>query len=142
MESNQIWTVCYPAPLDARQVNPSPDGWTMIRPCPYTVEEVRDFQRQYDGGDPWGAQVVSRNVYIRQSDGSLIPDEGGEEDFFQSSDFVVSKDGKLLGFLVKENIVLWKGDFVPGGRFYDTDGVILRRWADRVECGYLTHSRW
>lgn len=142
MENTPIWTVCYPAPLDARQVNPSPDGWQMIRPCTYTADEVREFQRQYDGGDIWSAQVVSRSVFIRNPDGTLTADEGGDEAYFEACDFVVSKDGKLLGFLVTENIVLWKDDFVPGGRFYDTDGIILRRWGNRAECGYLTRSRW
>lgn len=142
MEHIPIWTVCYPAPLDARQVNPSPDGWQMIRPCTYTAEEVRAFQHQYDGGDPWSGQVISRSIFIRNPDGTLTADEGGDEAYFEPSDFVVSTEGKLLGFLVTDNIVLWKGDFAPGGRFCDTDGVILRRWADRVEFGYLTLSRW
>lgn len=142
MENILIWTVCYPAPLDARTVNPSPDGWGMIRPVEYSAEEVRAFQRQYDGGDSWSAPVISRGVFTRCSDGTLIPEDEYEEAYFEASDFVVGKDGRLLGFLATENIVLWKGDFAPGGRFYDTDGVILRRWSDKVECARLTHSRW
>lgn len=142
MDKTLIWTVCYPAPLDARTVNPSPDGWGMIRPVSYSAAEVREFQRQYDGADPWSAPVISREVFTRRSDGTLIPEDEYEESYFEASDFVVSKDGKLLGFLATENIVLWKDDFTPGGRFDGTEGVILRRWGDKVECGRLTHSRW
>lgn len=142
MESVLIWTASNVVNDTARRVNPAPDGSRWISQRPYTPEQAKEFQRQYDGGDAWSGQVIVRSFYARCPDGTLVAEERSSEHYFEASDFVVSAAGELIGFLVKENLVLWRADFAPGGCHYDGDGVLLHHYGDRVELGYLGYSRW
>lgn len=157
------WTLCDRAGYERRKVNAAPDGRDVISLLPCCDETDAALDRQYNGGDPNGGWVLARTVFAKKPDGTRALCEGlCDEAYFLSSDFVLSEEGMLIGFLAREDKVLWIADFAEGGKYrqseygmflceyfqYDAEyfdeerGEIVEGDFDCVEYGYLTHSRW
>lgn len=161
-ESIMLWTLCPENSPGSRRVNPAPDGRRHIRLMPYTPEQADAFKDENEHGDPYDGYIVSLSTFAKDEHGEIDFDdpEWTNEHFFALEDYVISEDGRLIGFLAAEDVVLWIGAFEKGGALYDTFGIPLREYMEEfidwdpdtdeeitfdkllVEYGYLTHSRW
>ena len=173
MRGRALWTLIEIATPNSRCVNPAPNGLSRITRWFYTDKDIAGFEDQYDGGDRYGGWVFAGTEFSSSTGYfSDREDEGCSEHFFHLDDFVVSREGKLIGFLVKENKVFWIEDFVEGGKYYSEENefhsdLIMEKWCTEMEdedsiiaeddepvpdddrpkkfhitFGYLTHSRW
>jgi len=157
-----LWTLCPENTPGSRKVNPTPDGRQWIRLMPYTARQADAFREENEHGDPYNGYVVSISSYPKDKYGKpdFEEEESNEEHFFEPEDYVISEDGRLIGFFAAEDIVLWIDAFEKGGELYNTFGIPLRERTELcidwdpitdeeteyeqtyIEYAFLTHSRW
>lgn len=143
--SNLIWTVCKRCIKGSRKVNPAPNGKHWICKKFYTDGSIASFLEEYNHGDEYSGYIAARYNFPKDENGTVDFNSCcyTDENFFEPSDFVISEEGRLIGFLAEKKAVLWIEDFAENGRFSQEEyGMVLRESEHDVEYGCLTHSRW